>query len=74
MACRVGMTTNPGERKRHWERRHPTLWNWNILERNLTYDQALRKEEESARRYGCQQSGGGERVSGSNYVVYKFDY
>ncbi|WP_424947548.1 hypothetical protein [Candidatus Spongiihabitans sp.] len=36
MACRIGMTTNPGERKRYWEGQHPTLRNWRILSRHRT--------------------------------------
>ena len=74
MPCRIGMTTNPGERRRHWEGRHPTLRDWQILQRNLTYSQALREEERLAKQYGCHQAGGGQYVAGVNYVIYRFDY
>ena len=74
MPCRVGMTTDPSERRRHWESRHSTLRNWQIVARNLTYAEALRREESVADTYGCVRAPGGRRVEGRDYVVYRFDY
>ena len=36
MVCRVRMTTDPEERRKHWEGLHPTLANWTILSRHFT--------------------------------------
>ena len=73
MACRVGITTNPGERRRHWESEHPTLRNWEILGRYKTKSDAQEAETKFAAHYGCHSSPGGADASG-DWVVYKFDY
>ena len=74
MGCRVGMTTNPQARRQDWEREYPNLYNWQIIRDELTYDQALLLEERVAQRYGCDAHGGGPRVEGSVYSVYKFNF
>lgn len=74
MPCRIGITTNPGERKRHWEGQHPTLRNWEILGRHSTKSEAQAAETRLARQYGCQASPGGDGPEHADWVVYKFDY
>lgn len=74
MACRVGMTTDPGERKAYWEARHPTLRNWRIVKSRLTYDEALELEKTTAERGGCEYSPGGQRKRGRVWSVYRFTY
>ena len=74
MACRVGMTTNPGRRKREWEREHPTLRNWTILGRYKTKTKAQQVEKMLAKRHGCVFYPGGDGDENDNWVVYKFDY
>ena len=74
MACRVGMTTNPGERKRHWEGEYPTLRNWTILGRYKTKSEAQRAETTLAQQHGCVSAPGGSGDENDNWVVYKFDY
>ena len=74
MACRIGIATDPEERKQHWTNRHPTLKNWQILETGLSYSQAQKKENEYARKYGCQSHQGGEKSRQNNWSVYYFEY
>ena len=74
MACRVGMTTNPGERKRHWEGECPTLRNWTILGRYSTKSEAQQAETMFAQQHGCVSAAGGGGNENDDWVVYKFDY
>ena len=74
MACRIGITTNPGERKRHWESEHPTLRNWEILARHPSKSAAQLAETRLARQHGCQASPGGDGPEIGKWCVYKFDY
>ena len=74
MTCRVGVTTNPTKRKLFWMSKYPALRNWEELETDLTYDEAQAAEAFYAAFYGCKSKLGGERVDGSDYVVYRFDY
>ncbi len=74
MACRVGITTNPEERKKDWEKEYPGLKNWTIIARNLSYSDAQAKEDEYARKNGCISRPGGPDNGKNNWVVYKFDY
>lgn len=74
MACRIGMTTNPGERKRYWEGQHSTLSNWTILGRYRTKTEAQQAENQFASTYGCVASPGGDGQEYADWVVYKFDY
>ena len=73
MNKRVGMTTDPDERKSYWKKEHPTLENWEIVASKLTYDEAQEKENEYRRR-GYEGSPGGPRVQGKVYSVYTFKY
>ena len=74
MACRVGMTTNPGERKRYWESQHPRLYGWEILGRYKTKTDAQKYENFHARQFGCVSSPGGDGPEWADWVVYKFNY
>ena len=75
MACRVGMTTNPEERRQYWQRRYPyTFRNWVVLARNLTYDVAASTEDAVARRDGCAAEPGGPRIPGNVWSVYRFEH
>lgn len=74
MACRVGITTNPGERRRYWESQHSTLRNWRIVSRHKTKQEAQQKENELARSCGCVASPGGAGPEHADWCVYVFDY
>lgn len=74
MACRIGITTNPGERKRYWEEKHPTLRNWQILERHKTKTAAQAAETRLAAQHGCEAHPGGDGPENADWAVYKFDY
>ena len=73
ISCRIGMSTDPWERIRFWKNNGYSKGR--ILARNLTYDQALRREREEVRNCGshCKQESGGTRKLGSNYFVYRVD-
>jgi len=53
MACRIGITTNPGKRRRDWEGEYSNLRNWQILERHRTKSAAQQAETRLARQHGC---------------------
>ena len=74
MACRVGMTTNPADRKSHWQNKVNGFRNWRILASGLTYDQAETREKSEAKSGGCDHGSGGQRVSGAVWSVYKFEF
>ena len=74
MPCRVGITTNPSERKRYWESQHSTLRNWRILARGLTKSAAQKLENEEASRLGCTASPGGAGSENASWSVYYFQY
>ena len=73
----VGMTTDERERKRHWAntpRGKKVYSTWKVRESNLTYKEALEKEEEIAEEENRDYSGGGDKKHGAVYIVYTFDY
>lgn len=74
MPCRVGITTNPEERKQHWQNQHPTLRNWQILATYPTKSQAQQRETQEAASRGCQASPGGAGPEVATWSVYYFDY
>lgn len=74
MACRVGITTNPGERRRYWESKYSTLRNWRIVSRHETKSAAQQKENEIARSRGCDASPGGAGSAYARWCVYVFDH
>ena len=73
MFCRIGMSTDPWERIKHWKNNGYSRSR--ILARDLTYDQALQREKDEARKCGsrCIQEPGGPRIAGSGYFVYRMD-
>ena len=68
MACRVGMSTDPEKRIKYWKDKEGHTHS-KILASGLTYDEALKREEEEALARGCCQSGRGPRVPGE-WSVY----
>ena len=74
MACRVGMTTDPEERRKHWEGQHPTLRNWTILSRHSTKTAAQAAETREAKDRGCVSGSGGGGPEVAQWSVYYFTY
>lgn len=74
MACRVGITTDESGRCHYWQQEHPTLRNWRILERGLSYSDAQRKENEYAQSDGCVSHPGGPDDGSNDWLVYRFEY
>jgi len=74
MACRIGITTNPGKRRRDWEGEYSNLRNWQILERHRTKSDAQQAETRLARQHGCVAEPGGSGAEHDDWCVYKFDY
>ena len=73
MGKRVGITSDPIERERYWRTQYPSLYNWMIRERGLTYEQA-QIEEDRYITMGYEGSPGGEKKYGNIYYVYTFEY
>ena len=75
MPCRVGITTNPSERQRHWRNQHSsTFRNWEILCTVKSKQQAQRLEKLEAERLGCKAHPGGSGPKVGNWRVYYFEY
>ena len=73
MKKRVGISHDPEERKKYWEREYPSLWNWEIVSSGLTYEEAQKKEEEYIAK-GYEGGLGGKKVYGDSYSVYTFNH
>ncbi len=74
MRKRVGITTDPEQRRKDWEKEYPTLRDWNIVKRELTYEeaQALENVYKSTKEYEGHE--GGPPKAGRVYSVYTFSY
>ena len=73
MPCVVGMTTDVEARQRRWRRQYPNL-DWELIQCELTYDEALALERRTADNRGCRQESGGPRKPGRVWCVYVFYY
>ncbi|MYE07767.1 MAG: hypothetical protein F4X95_03340 [Oligoflexia bacterium] len=73
MAKRVGITTDLYERKSYWQNQYPSLHNWTVVSRGLTYEQAQQKEE-YYEMLGYIRGAGGQYVSGYVWSIYTFEY
>ena len=81
MYCRVGITDDVKESKRHWETKYPKLDNWQIIEEGLTYDEAIiAKKKYATDLAGVTSSAeadlaasGGPPTTGPFYSVYYFE-
>ena len=74
MACRIGITTDPDERRRYWQTQHPFLRNWQIIGMHFTKTAAQRQENTEAARRGCVSAPGGAGPEAATWHVYYFEY
>ncbi len=75
MGCRIGITTNPEERRNDWNRDYPGLKNWRIIAGPFTTKyEAQIVETDMAKQYGCVAAPGGRDVPGLSWYVYMFDF
>lgn len=74
MPCRVGISTNPDERKRYWSGRVTGLRDWRIVSRHSTKSAAQRAETDYAERSGCVANPGGAGPERATWLVYRFTY
>ena len=81
MPCRVGITTNPQQRRVQWEGRVVGLKNWRTHGSHLSKEDA--QDEEDRLVYDCNSNGsrgtchgraGGGDPKGQGWTVYSFDY
>lgn len=73
MPCRVGITTDPEERRAYWQNQVVGFKNWQILAETKTKERAQELETRYARRHNCQAHPGGPNLPGLWYVYY-FEY
>ena len=74
MIRRIGMTTNPKEKKRYWKSKYPKLRGWKIL---LTFFSELAAEyvgETPVATQGKEASLRRKRQQKILWYVYKFEY
>ena len=69
MACRVGMSTTPYTRIEYWKEAEGHT-HGQVLETDLTYDEALVREKAHAEANGCRYHGGGQKVAGRVWSIY----
>lgn len=74
MACRIGITTRPEQRKAEWEREYPNLYGWNIIETYDSKSEAQSAENRLATKHNCEASPGGDGDALATWYVYKFNY
>lgn len=74
MACRIGITTNPAERKRYWQSVYPSMTNWHIITKRTTKTSAQTQETQLAKKHGCQAHQGGYGPERAIWYVYGFNY
>ncbi|MGI9337783.1 MAG: hypothetical protein ACR2P4_04650 [Gammaproteobacteria bacterium] len=72
MGCRAGITTDPWRRKNEWERKYPSLSNWQ--EKAFSSREAAQRWENA--QQSCDKSGGGNNPDNPNakWYGYRFDY
>lgn len=73
MPCRVGITTNPSQRRAYWETQVVGLKDWRILATYKNKADAQAHETRHAASYGCVAHAGGPQTTGT-WSVYKFEY
>jgi hypothetical protein len=77
MACRIGITTRPDERRKEWETRCKCFKNWQILAGPLSREEAQNRETLLALIHGCDAHHGGnepDNIFNDQWYVYKFDH
>ncbi len=74
MGCRIGITTDPQERRREWQSRYPSLRNWLILGTHFYRASAQLQEDRHAGRFGCEAHPGGRGAEIAKWYVYHFEY
>ena len=74
MACRVGITTRPDQRKIEWQRKHPSLRKWRLRGPYRTKASAQAEEDRLAKRLGCVAHHGGGRRKRADWYVYYFEF
>lgn len=73
MPCRVGITTDPEERKAYWRNRVVGFSNWRILKTFRSRRRAQQYERRYAEKHGCKAYAGGRETPG-RWHVYRFNY
>ena len=82
MPCRVGITTNPEQRKRYWENRVTEFRNWQLHGYHKEKGDAQEEENRLFRRCRvhekhrgtCHAHHGGGDPDEEGWTVYSFDY
>ena len=73
MPCRLGITTDPGEKQKYWQNQVVGLSYWQILTSYENRSEARAYETQFAKIHGCQASPDGDDASGTLYI-YHFEY
>ena len=75
MPCRVGITTNPKERKQYWESQCAGFRYWTCTG-PYSRKRAQEKETQMAKTHGCHAHPGGAKPDDGSvsWYVYHFTY
>ena len=74
MACRVGITTDPEERRAYWKRQHSGMHDWRIESIHSSKSEAQAEENRLASLRQCVAYVGGSGVEDDTWYVYYFRY
>ena len=72
MACRVGITMDPDERKRYWRSRYRSFRNWRIVSHYNSKREAQQEEARLAEIWGCEAPPDGIGPEQASWYVYVF--
>ncbi len=77
MNCRIGMTTNPEQRRAQWLVEYPSMRNWKVLMGPIG-DKATAQVAEAklSQELGCISSPGGNDPDDplAPWFIYRFEY
>lgn len=75
MSGRLGITTNPVERRKYWLSQYPaTLKNWRILGTYPSKAMAQTAETLTASQWGYESHPGGEGPEAATWYLYAFEH
>lgn len=74
MPCRVGITTDPIERRRHWEGEYRSFRQWRVAGRYSSKAAAQAAETLFAGEWGCDAHAGGGGPEYAVWYVYVFQH
>lgn len=74
MPCRIGITTNPDNRRAFWDGRVQGLNRFQLISKHYSKSAAQAAENQKADAHGCNSNPGGSGPELATWYVYHFFY